>query len=232
MMQDGAGNSIGAFREGDGTDIQTIYQGGGNIIWTDFSVYLEDDWGDNKIADRDDSESGAHNNVIGVFRPEYVIENGTPTAENETLALSDEDVLHTDINLNLDKKVVWEWSDVDISDNPSNTSETYLTCWSESTIFDFDFPRGFEESYGVIINDTPEARLTYIDENGGGNTLINRSVSEVVQIRVERDDNGNWEMFLDGESVGTATDNNLSDPQFFGFISHDRETIIDSYVVN
>ena len=44
MMQDGQGNPIAAFHQGDGATIKTVYQGDGTLLWQAFDPIVIDDF--------------------------------------------------------------------------------------------------------------------------------------------------------------------------------------------
>ena len=168
----------------------------------DSDVYLHDDWGDNKLQDREESGTTTHNGVEGVYRPEWVITDNTPDISDEIITVSPGDGIETGINLNFNETVVWEGS---------ITSQSGLSAGGD--VF----------SIGLFA-DANDSRAHYVD-NGyllwidGGDIAVREvtggSPTEILSTTlptapydwsVERESNGGWTLFVDGTQQDTTTD--------------------------
>ena len=208
----------------------------------DPDVYLQDDWGDNKLTDRDGSGTTTHNGEEGVYRPEWTTRSGdnNPTVENEQLTMTGCDAIHTDINLNLDETITWELTNVNVSDSAGDSSDAVVVhLWAEQVSDPSDKTDGefsqLNESYGLVIANTDNnLRLRRSDENGDVTDIISGQTPEnaTFDATVTRDSEGNWEVLEDGESKGTGQNTDLSNPDKAVFTAQDDADVdFDEYKV-
>ena len=183
----------------------------------DSDVYLQDDWGDNKLTDRDDSGTTTHNGVEGVYRPEWTAPSGfsTANAENEQLEISDGEAVSTNINLNLDETVTWEFS-VDYSSGGTDSGRaTSIALYSES--LKYDDSAGFRPNTSYVFwgGRDVDFRISEIDDNGNVTDLISGLTpsDELFDVKVTRQPNGEWELFIDDSSQGSDTDTTHTNPE-------------------
>jgi len=217
---------------------RSLVDGSEVSIIPDSEVYLQDDWGDNKLTDRDDSGTTTHNGVEGVYRPEWSIDAGDPTVDDGQLLIEANEELvaiSTDINVNLDEPTTFEWFDVDASEGRAgNSANIGMTCFAETnnhisrgTGVGDPGQAGLENGYAVVILDAG-FRLKFgkiFDD--GLNTLIDvDGFSPPYNIRVERSSNSEWELFVDDDSQGTTTDSEFDDPQFTGYTPMDDDDVV------
>ena len=213
------------------TTWRSLVDGEDIFVIPDSEIYLQDDWGDNKLQDREDSGTTTHNGVEGIYRPEWRIESGSPEAENERLEFDTNEAIDTEINVNLDETITWEWSGIDFGTFESDVSiGVGFIVWAEDQNWHLDSSAPSpDDAYVVQIrHESDEVRLL------SGDVLISHSTRPAESISLKREPNGDWELFVDGSSVGTANDTTLSDPQYIGFGGTDRgdcETFVDEVKV-
>ena len=187
----------------------------------DSEVYLHDDWGDNKLQDREDSGTTTHNGVEGVYRPEWETPSGrsTPTVDDEELQIRGDDAIYTSINLNLDEEITWEWTNVFITGGTTDRTGAHL--WTEQ-IDEISEDR-FHDSYYLSLQEGFDLRLRHVDSSGDVTNLIEGpDVDEGrYDLRVTRSPSGEFEFFVDDTPEGTATDTSLTDPQYIAFAGED-----------
>jgi len=229
------GNTSPAYRN---TEPLYLYSDGSSwIVATDYAqliaipdteVYLHDDWGDNKLQDRDDGGTTTYNGVEGVYRPEYTLDVGTPTAEDEMIIL-DGAGCYTPINLNLDETITWEWTH-DISGTGTdggdqNTVSLYAE--DETTRGSASNGRPLASGYVVTMRGGGVFRLAEVDSAGDTSTIVTGDgANDEVEVKVTREPDGTWELFRDGESQGTGEDTAHTDPQVLGFGDSDSDSIL------
>ena len=196
----------------DGSEVSAI---------PDPEVYLHDDWGDNKLTDRDDSGTTTHNGVEGVYRPEWTVDAGEPVAQNDQLEIREGDALYADININLDEPLTVEWDANNLPDG-SGGDQIFLAVWSESLTFRDTDLQEYQESYIVRVRGEGNISFRVVDGDGNSSELISGSHSGADDnIKVTRDADANWELFVNDESQGTATDDTFTDPQYASFAARD-----------
>ena len=200
----------------------------------DTEVYLHDDWGDNQLTtDREGSGTTTHNGVEGVYRPEWAVELGDASVSNEEVTLdTDETVVGTDININLDEtyRVWWEFED--------GGGRTTLGIFAETNVTNTASFASFEKSY-FILNSTADNlfRLIKKDEDGNTDAVISSDGDAISAgfAGAERDSNGNWELFVTTDaletprdelfvsdySVGTGSDSTFTNPSHIEFGQRD-----------
>ena len=202
----------------------------------DNDIYLQDDWGDNKLQDRDGSGTTTFNGVEGVYRPEYIIDAGSPEAQNEQLQLVDGERIKTEINLNFDEPITWEINSVDVSDSGTDGADSAaFVLFSETDNVAAD-GRAFERSYCVYVRKANNWQFVEIDEDGNQNFLISENdFSEVHDITVTRESDGTWEFFVDGDSQGSVTDTSHTDDEHYAIAGRQNTDVnisVDEYKVS
>ena len=188
----------------------------------DSEVYLQDDWGDNNLQDREDSGTTTYNGVEGVYRPEWTALNGDsnlslPSVSNETLTVKSDEGIFADINLNLDETITWEWSNVDPSGGDSGSGNNNWLGLFADDVDNVD--QYVEGSYVIRVRNDRAAELIHHSDKSssdGFTTIVggSESISGEVDITVTRASDGEWELFVDGSSQGTGTDTQSTDPSY------------------
>ena len=193
----------------------------------DSEIYLQDDWGDNKLTDREGSATTTYNGVEGVYRPEWTTLRGSASVSDGSLSFdSDTSTLVANINLNLDSEIRW-WFKFDDQGGRNVFglfSETDSTTSSDS----WD---SVEDSY-VLANSNSDGlcRLVKPASGGSGTDVINADGNEISSgyIGAIRESSGGFELFVtsgdldnpdtelfdSGNSVGTGSDTEHSNPQY------------------
>ena len=220
---------------GEFTDWFSLFDGRILVDIPDPDVYLQDDWGDNKLQDRDDSGTTTYNGVEGVYRPEYDIptELEKPTAQNEQLEISADEGVVCPININLDEKLRCEF-EIDLSDAGGSgdvNRNTWFTVFAETNEIASD-PKRILKSYTVSIPGDTVVTLERIDEDGSTVDLVDGSEDTndgENTVVVERSENSEWELILNDSSQGTATDDTYKNPEYSGITAHDGEVGTHKY---
>ena len=178
------------------------------------SVVLLDDWADNQLtSNREDyqttSFTGSDSTLVeqgasgSLSRPEWTVDNGSPSVSNAELTVNSEDRLRTPLSLTTLDNTTWEFK---ISDVQNLESNGYVSLVANSTTYR-ESVQNLQDGYFVFIGDS---NLALVEDSAGSTTsLIEKGESppnEPFVCRVERDASGNWELFIDNVSVGTATD--------------------------
>ena len=195
----------------------------------DSEVYLQDDWGDNKLTNRDDSGTTTYNGVEGVYRPEWTLEVGTPTASNQKIRVDDGELAYAGINLNLDETVTWEWSGVE-STSDSDTEWLGLGLFAETAIpAELNFnTTGLEDGYHIACSSGGNfLRLYRLD--GGTATELAETDPGVTgwdneSVTATRSPSGEFEVFVNGTSEITATDTTFTAPENIAFATRDEDS--------
>lgn len=189
----------------------------------DDQVYLQDDWDDNKLTNREGSATVTYNGVEGVYRPEWTVSTQTVDAQNQQLELLDQSDLRTSINLNLSEIITWEWTSVDVSQSADGNNIFGLGLWADGTTIDAGRPIN---GYFVAIRPNGNVRLYDQGENILVGTTTAPTGSSAVDITVVRDPtvagDPEFELFVDGSSIGTAQSAN--DPSTIDNISIARRS--------
>lgn len=205
---------------------------------TEIQNYLEDDWDDNRLTDRqwrnsdinqgvfahpDANEAG--DTLIGRYRPEWKID-----VENTVLDISNKNVKFTQSTNGSNSQA--------ISTSTSYTSGSwkyqiqYTTLGNDgdrlqmnhfSPQLSFNNTLDGNEGYHTSVDDgTNEALILFhIAANDSKTQIINSTWSSDTSAHTQettRDSYGNWEVYFDGVSQGTATDERGITPQICGFI--------------
>ena len=194
----------------------------------DSDVYLQDDWGDNNLRDRENSGTTTHNGVEGVYRPEWNTAEGfvDPTVANEQLTIENGEGIDTEINLNLDETVTWELNGVDVSGSSTDSSDQARVALFAEQRTDYNDDNSLHRSYTLFIRRDSSLGIQEIDNSGNFDTILNgENTTGTVDITVTRSPTGDWEAFIDGDSVDTGTDTNHTDPQYTAFTAKDSPSI-------
>jgi len=206
---------------------RSLIDGSELIAIPDEEIYLQDDWGDNKLTDREGSATTTYNGVEGVYRPEWATLQGSASVDNENLTLNDDPTtISAGINLNLNEKIRW-WFEFD--DNGGRNS---FGLFAETEDLAGGSWESVENGY-ILINSNEDGfcRLVDRDDDGtSGNNVIDADGSEIASgyIGATRESDGTWEMFITSEdlddpdselfindnSLGTGTDTTYTDPQY------------------
>jgi hypothetical protein len=202
----------------------------------DSEIYLHDDFGDNKLQNRDESGTTTTNDLTGTYRPEYTIAAGSPTATNQELSLSSADALHTKALPDVrGQNVRW---DIDLTDSGSNAFAR-ISIWGTTTDHNNNTASDiYAESYFLDIQEEFDVfRLRRQAGTSGGQTdVINadQPISTPLTASVTHDGSGNWELFLDGSSQGSASDTTYTstEPILLGVGDVRNPTTIAEYKVH
>ena len=189
----------------------------------DSEVYLHDDWGDNNLRNRSDSGTRTYNGVEGIYRPEWYTVSGMsdPSVSDETLTVKTEGGVYTDLNLDLNETITWEY-DYDAS-RPSDYRDTLCVhMFAETNNYTFsndERKQGFERSYVFNIHDgnSTSGRFLKIEDGGGYTNVIDAGdPPETGTITITREPNGTWEVFYNGVSEGSAKDTDYTNVNYTG----------------
>ena len=199
----------------------------------DSDIYLQDDWGDPNLQDRDDSGTTTHNGVEGVYRPEWTTDDGSPVADDERLKMSGDDALRADMNLNLDEKITWEFTNIQNIDDSADTATVNLGVWSESTSTTRSFPRGYEDSIFVRLSDGG-IRLRAVEGDDDPTDIVGEvsQPSEPFDVTVERDSDAEFVLLVNGSEQGSGSFDGLTDPQYMPMFSNNGDGEIDEVKVS
>ncbi|MCD6137942.1 MAG: hypothetical protein J7J91_05060, partial [Deltaproteobacteria bacterium] len=171
---------------------------------------LSDDWADNKLASRDNratTPSSIHeeNEFSQKFRPEWS-SSGDATAANNRLELGPADgEVHITPYINLPKKWEHRWY-------ASSSSNIYYQLFYED---DNNF--WASKRRGSSVGSPPTIYCELYKMSGGTSST---PISDVTgtwgeYAKITRDENGNWEVFHTGGSVGTTIDTWLPTNNYF-----------------
>lgn len=185
-----------------------------NII-PDRNIYLHDDWNDNKIQNRDGSGTTTYNNVQGIYRPEWSIVNGTPSAKNKKLVMDNGDEIKTSMNVNTNYKITWRF---DLTCPTPSSGRMGINILSNgSTAYGVS-----EDIYGdLYLYDVANSqRIIQSNINNDGSTKT---------IKLTRTPSGDWELFYGGSSVGSASSTSIAS---FDGVNFKNNTNNTGYVDN
>jgi len=192
----------------------------------DEEIYLHDDWEDNKLTNRDDGGTVTYNGVTGVYRPDWSTISGesTPSVTNGELVLTGGDAIVTGINLPdlTNYTITWEYT-IDRSNSGTGAADqanVHLFAEQNSSLTN----RKLHSSYVMTHRGSQdEDRLQEIDGSGTGSDLIIASnPSDIVSYRITRSPSGEWEIYQNDVSQGTATDTSHTNPTDVGLTGRDN----------
>lgn len=199
----------------------------------DINNYLEDDFGDNALTSRTNTNDGvyAHPDAnvagdvfIGRYRPVWNNTSGAVTAQNTRAEFSNGDSTIARINTPSSFNTgSWEWA-VEVTSAPG-TGGVELGAFSDS----LDLLAG----NGIAINVTSNGNYNLLEVvSGNPDTFIDApsiSYGSEIVYRLNRDSYGNFEVFTDGTSDGTATNTFTPEAIYSGIQSR---ADVDVYVNN
>ena len=200
----------------------------GSIISSipDSEIYLQDDWEDNKLTNRDGSGTTVFNGVTGVYRPEWDKQEENPQVENGVVTLEGDAIVTSDVDFSEainNQTVTWEF-DYNI---PSGDSSDWVTVqlFAETDEWnDLENRPNLDRAYFVgirLASGSGGLRFHRADTGGDFTELFTGNPSTSGTIVVEREANGDWELFLDSSSVGSTNDNTYTDAKHVGIASRD-----------
>lgn len=210
----------------DGTDWYPV-DGSNPIVaaLAEITNYLEDDWDDNSLTNRTNADSDvfAHPSsneagdvLIGRYRPEWTTENGSPTATNSRLELSDGDLLATK-----SEQDTGEFS-FDFQTNGDDTGGISFSFIKQTTQYR-NGKSSYTGYYNYIQGDGGTFSIARTDSGSFGTNVVETSWSgdnsSFHRSRVTRDSYGDFELFLDGTSKGTGTDSTYQTSRFLALYS-------------
>lgn len=207
---------------GNSTDLRAdlgaykTYNGGSVVVprgvFTEGAL-LTDDFGDTDLTDRvrPPSSGGTGGRGMGGYRPDWGIIRGSPEISNGSLLLPG--------GSNNDQWVLNDRFDFIVGDFS----------------FDFEFPSGMSSGYlAFLFARVDSSNKWFVQVDPGGSFYLGKedsgNVTSVIngfwpddtdnhKVRVTRDESDNWELFIDGNSQGTATDSYKPD------VSSDRRRL-------
>jgi len=202
-----------------GPDGNVVFEAGPDI--PDSDVYLHDDFGDNKLQNRDGSGTTTHNGVEGVYRPEWTIENGSPTVSNEELSIVGGDRIYTGVNIDLSSVLTVE-ATVDASNTGSLLADQINIGIFAEQVTDVSFDQ-YHQAYYISILGQNTVQLRYRDASGANDSIIEGSYADSDRaFSATRQPDGTFELFVEGVSQGTATDTQFENPQFAPITGRDN----------
>jgi len=186
--------------------------------------YLQDDWEDNKLQDRDGQDTTTHNGVEGVYRPEWNV-SGDAEANNDELIVTGGDEVETEISLNLDETITWEFKDLSLEGD-----RFFIPLFSETAQTSSNrVENGY--SFRLISGNTG---IVSHDSDGSTDGIVTSDLpDELDDVEITRQPNGEWELIIEGTSEGTGTDTEHDNPQHAVFTSFSDTTgTISDYIVS
>ena len=186
--------------------------------------YLQDDFGDGVLEDREDTETTTHNGVTGVYRPEWTI-SGEPVVVDEKVVFSDGETIEIDYDINTDEKTTWNWENVSVDDTASERS--FFFFWRE------DGDNRWQLSLRADSNEIRVLKRV----NGSFTEVMQHSVSDFDNrdyrvVRDPADSSVDWELYLNGDLVDTATDDFTPDVNLYRLESQSNDTVVDNLFVS
>jgi len=193
------------------------------------SLVLLDDFADgNLTSDRDslnETRWQPDNSTLieqgeggDISRPDWTIDNGSPSVADNILEVDRGERLRTSLELDTLDNTTWEFFVPDWGDNFSGVSiAANTTTWR-------DGDNNLQDGYYVRQDNSDGEGFSLLVDNGGSTDVListGSGVSAPVLIRVERDSDGNWELFYDGESAGTETNNDHNSSEWCGAFARD-----------
>ena len=203
----------------------------GIVAIPDPDIYLQDDWGDNKLTDREDSGTTTHNGVEGVYRPEWNTLQGSPTVTNNRVDLEGGDTIETGINVNLDNSLTIDCFDIDTSESGGSGSDQ-LYPFSIAETADIAQLDELQNGYAVEIQGDGDMQLRETTGSDNRTAIISGTHSSGDMVRVTRTASGEWELFSGPDednltSHGTASDTTHTDLEHFGISARDENVDYD-----
>jgi hypothetical protein len=160
----------------------------------DSEIYLHDDWGDNKLQNRDGGGTTTHNGVEGVYRPEWTIQSGSPSVSNGTLTTSTGQI-STTCNLNDSEPITLEVTNFSVNGAGDNSA---IYFWYQDADNRWQLTFGGDADEIQVVKRVSGA-FTIVGTYATGD-LVNRNVT------VSRDNADSWSLTVDGTERDTWTD--------------------------
>lgn len=186
--------------------------------------YLFDDWKDNLLTSRRwDDKMVFPVSELDKYRPDWTTESDSPSASGGVLVLPDGSTTAQQVSTASGFTVgTWEKDFTIISATTAGACNLFFI-WTDNS-----------NTLRVSIESDDDYMLVKID--GGTTTILVSSTwdGDTTQhtTKVTRDANGNFELFYDGVSQGTATDTFLPSTRDLSFLNNaDSEVDIDNLKV-
>ena len=202
----------------------------GIVAIPDSEIYLQDEFGDGQLQNRDCTGTTAHNGVEGVYRPEWSQVNSEdfPSVVDGSIVVDQDEYATADINLNFDETITWEITNLTVDPNNQGmgtTSAISLFAGTDTMITGDNFDAGaLHEGYVVVLRgDGDECILRRVDDEGETNVMVDFTNSEWSDddLTITRDPNGEFEVLLNGVSQGSDINTDFADDGFIGVGSRD-----------
>lgn len=207
-------------------------------------TWLQDDFGDNKLTNRDGTETTTYEGQTwGSFRPEYSSNNGRfPSVSNQTVTFNNGETIETNYTLDFSVDIEWRYS-IDISGMGSSFGNGFISLFGADLNDKYtEFAEGVGGSVDVIL--PSRGYLISFDESGVLNferaddsdstILANTTVGSSFNVTIRRDSSGNWDILVDGSlrtSVTDTTYTTVGGTQFHSRSTAESEFEIDSYEI-
>lgn len=217
---------------------------------SEITNYLEDDWGDNSLTGRSNSDEGyflhPSDNLIsdyeagdalkGVYRPEWeILQSSSVYTGNSNLQLSGTDnAVATPSNLDTGS---WSFDFSKTSNTEANNYYSVSFFATTRTLFDVSYTRDGYAIFGNLNNEiSTQIRKS---DSGSVTDLLNTSHADDTAthtMEVTRSVFGEFELLYDGVSQGTTTDTTFTDTKYIIFSYDDKNgsgltVIYDNLVV-
>jgi hypothetical protein len=220
----------------DGQDVQEITIDGQVVFVASTEAVFVDDWADgNLFSNRTSFDTLAYTgpDPFGRFVPVGRFPWETPSGEsasslsgNELLIQTDE-VAQNDATLDMTTgKTVWE-AEIDFTNG--GTGGRRAVTWNlayDSQVFDSGDSKPVVDSYCLKMAPGVFIGFNHFDSNGNRNQPAFKSTNftnDVHVMRIEREANGDFTVFDDGDVVFTFNDTSLTSTSFTGFSGQDGD---------
>lgn len=207
----------------------TSYGQGGGV--ETLSNYLEDDWGDDALTGRTNPNTGVFREQLsggvgdllkGIYRPAWQVESGSVSASNGELVIPAGDT--TTQNATTPSRMTvgaWSW-DFYFASTPGSGGHTKSILCQDVNLTAFGGSNNCYHFAAVANGDYAFKRT-----DGGTNTsLISASWAADTATytpKITRTEDGDFELFKNGTSQGTATDTTF-DTSFYGMFGTDSDS--------
>jgi len=173
-------------------DGQTVFEAGPDI--PDGPAYLIDDWDDNKLQNRDGTITSTHNGVPSVYRPEWTILSGSPTATGGQF-VSTIGGIGTDVNINNNETLTVEIENWTLNGSDDGTSVQF---WYQDE----------NNRWQADLSSSSGSLQVFKRVDGTFTSVSSVTLSDFtdVNVRIERDGTENWTVFVNGTQQDTFVD--------------------------
>ena len=211
----------------------------------ELSNYIEDDWNDNALNNRSNPEKGIYysysdggtgNLLKGVYRPRWDVADANPLTVSNNINISNtyNDDGRRGIIQTPSVLTIGSWSfDLTVSGIPSNYGNSLYITLMEDVPYTY-----INNSDALMFWTTPASDYVIIAKMIGGSTTIliryDKTWSDgTFSYETTRDSYGNFELFEDSASKGTATDTFVPDETNSMSISYrDEETTGPDFAID